>query len=108
MSAGALFCGHIVGVEDGAAVERLATAADAAGKAIAYAFEGGDLIVETRSPRFGKLLPFLLRWGPVGGQGIHAFLDLDQREPNLLRGANERDSPQHIAGVPPLAAERAI
>ena len=99
--------GDVVGVEDRAAVERLAAAADAGRQLVPQAQQGGDLGVQLGTPGVRELLPLGGGGRPVGRQVVHGRLDVGQPHPDALRAPDEGHPAQHVAGVAPLAAARA-
>src|SRR5690606_10089909 len=69
----------VVGVQQPAAVERQAAAADAAGQLVAQALEGGDAGVEALAPRLREPVP-------VGGRGRAGVGQPCQHRADLLEG----------------------
>lgn len=99
--------GDVIRIEDVAALERLAAAADAHRQAITNGLEHTNLLVEPRPPGLGEQLPLLLARRSICGQRLETVSYLAQREANLLGRSDEGDSSQDIAPVPSLPAQGA-
>ena len=101
--------GLIAGVDVGAALEREAAAADAAGDAALEALELGDPLVDARLPGAPHQGPRAAVRRLPARELPEELGDLVQGEPDLLREHDERDPPQHatrIASVPRARTDR--
>jgi len=92
VGAGSEFRCFVVGVEECAAVDREAAAADAGGESVADCLEGGDAVVEVVAPGAGEAFPVAARRWVVGGERFECGADLLQGDPGGAAGLDERDS----------------
>src|SRR6478609_11667301 len=106
-SAAAEAGGAVVGVVERAAAQRQAAAPDALGELVAQADEGLDLRVESGTPGARDAVPVGLVRGAFARQRRQRVADLRQAEAHGLRGADERQPPEHVTVVAPLGAVRA-
>src|SRR6185312_13654601 len=97
----------VVRVDEAAAVDREAAAADAAGEVVAQLLETPDAVVELLAPLRGELLPVGAGRGAPVGQGVERGPDLGQRDADALRDADERQPSEHLAAEAALVAGRA-
>src|SRR5580693_8279292 len=87
-----------------AQVKRQAPAANAAAQVVAKPLQAADLVVELGPPRLRQALPV-----PAGGRApvrelVERGPDAGERNPDTLRGADERHPAQHLARVAALVA----
>src|SRR5919199_5393736 len=83
--------GLVVRVEERAAVNREAAAADAGGEAVAKRLQRGDSLVEVVAPAAGESLPVAARRSPLCGKRLECCSDLFQGDPGGTAGLDERD-----------------
>ena len=81
----------IVGVHQGALLERQATTADALGETIPHPFEPLDSGVELGAPAFRGSDPEVVARGDTVGEGGKHLTDHRERNAEVMRGTDERD-----------------
>src|SRR4051794_28382888 len=97
----------VVRVDEAAAVDGEASAADAPGEVVAQLLEAPDAVVELLAPLRREPLPVRAGRGAPVGQGVERGPDLGQRDAHALRDADERQPAQHLATEAALVAGRA-
>jgi hypothetical protein len=94
----------IVVVVQGAAVEREATAADAAGETATQIDERRYPVIEVCRPVPRQSFPVLAGGGSGGRQTCQCDTDFGQGDAQLLASLDHRYSPEHISAVTSLVA----
>src|SRR5581483_7728691 len=99
--------GAVAWVEQAAALEREATAADAAGELVAQALERLDAALQLVVPAGREALPVNGRRVAAVRQGSEGAAHRLERDAHALGDLDDGDAPQHAAPVAPLIAGRA-
>lgn len=108
MGAGAGAGGAVGRIEERAALERQAAAADAPGQTVAQRLEIGDAPVQRAAPGLRQPLPVVSVRRPRFGQLVERDPYFPQGEAEELRGADDGDAPQRFPSVAALVARRAL
>jgi hypothetical protein len=93
----------VAGVREPAAVERETAAADAFGEAGPEPLELRDSLVDPRPPGAGQTRPVAARRCSIRRKLGKLGADFVERQPDPLGEDDERDPPEHRAGISPVA-----
>ena len=100
--------GLVAGVEERAAVDREAAAADAGREAVAERVERGYSPIQIVAPAAGEAFPVTARGTAMRGKRLERRTDPVEWDPGCAAGLDERDPTEHRPLVAALVSARAV